>query len=211
MRYPDADRTLPELVERRARAEPDRVALISDEGALTFGELYRRALAVAAAVRRAGAGPGAVVGICAERSPELVAGVLGAQFAGAAYLPLEPSLPVARLALMAREAGATVVLTRRQDSATAEQTGARHVVVLDSIGYGGTAKRVPVSGTDPAYVIYTSGSTGRPKGVIDHPPRRSSTACCGCRRRSGSTPATGCCRRPRSASTCRSGSSSGRC
>src|SRR6266545_932768 len=166
VRYPDADRTLPELIERQCRATPDAVAVLADGATLTYRQLHSRARQAATALGAAGVGPGHVVGVCAERSPEMVTGLVGALFAGAAYLPLDPSLPAARLAFTVRDAGADVVLAQRAPAGIACGAGARHVLTLEDLpaeaGAAGAAPRP----TDAAYVIHTSGSTGQPKAVV---------------------------------------------
>jgi amino acid adenylation domain-containing protein len=165
--YPDAARTLAGLIERQCRTTPGAEAVLSDSGALSYAELLGRALRVAAALRAAGAGPGHVVGVCAERSPEMVAAVVGVLLAGAAYLPLDPSLPAARLAFMVGDAGAGVVVAQRAFAGNALDAGARQVLTLEDLPVPqepGAALAPAV--TDAAYVIYTSGSTGQPKGVV---------------------------------------------
>lgn len=165
--YADAGQTLPGLIERQAKATPDAVAVCAEEGALTYGELLSRSWRAAAALGAAGAGPGRVVGICAERSLDMVTGLLGALLAGAAYLPLDPSLPASRLAFMVRDAGAGVVLAQRDVAGIALQAGAQHVLTLEDLAAVPAERtRAALSGADAAYVIYTSGSTGRPKGVV---------------------------------------------
>ena len=167
--YPNADQTVPELIERQARSMPEAPAMLADALILSYGELLSRARAVAAAVTALGAGPGHVVGVCAERSPDLVAGLLGILLAGAAYLPLDPSLPAPRLAFMVSDSGVGVVLARGDTADVAAEAGARHVLTIDDLplspGSAGPARRAP-RGDDAAYVMYTSGSTGRPKGVV---------------------------------------------
>ena len=167
VRYPDAGQTLPGLIERQAAATPDAVAVVAADRSLTYRQLLRRARQTAAALIAAGTGPGDIVGVCAERSPEMVAGLLGALLAGAAYLPLEPSLPARRLAFMIGDAGAYVVLAQRAAAGIACEAGARQVLPLENIADGTAgAAAPPARGDDAAYVIFTSGSTGRPKGVM---------------------------------------------
>ena len=168
VQYPDARATLPELIERQARTMHGATAVIADDGRLGYRELMKRARRVADALGAAGTGPGDVVGICAERSLDMVAGLVGVLLAGAAYLPLDPSQPVARLAFMTGDAGADVVLATRATAGLAREAGARRVLLLDDLPPGGSGRsRLPAPrGTDAAYVLYTSGSTGRPKGVV---------------------------------------------
>jgi amino acid adenylation domain-containing protein len=167
VRYRDADRTLPELIERQSQATPDAPAVLADDGTLSYRELLGRARRAAAALSAAGAGPGHVVGVCAERSPDMVTGLLGAMLAGAAYLPLDPSVPAARLAVMVSDAGAGIVLAQRATAGIAHEAGARHVLTLDDLpAVPGGYARPAVSGGHAAYVMFTSGSTGRPKGVV---------------------------------------------
>ncbi|MCY1059147.1 non-ribosomal peptide synthetase/type I polyketide synthase [Nannocystis sp. SCPEA4] len=156
------------LVEAEAARSPDRVAVIAEGGQWTYAELNRRADAVAGALRRRGAGPGALVAICADRSLELVAGLLGILKAGAAYVPLDPEYPRERLARMLADSGARLLLAQRQHLAALPAEAA---LVLDECVHAvdlapGTAP-ARVSPDDLMYVLYTSGSTGRPKGVMN--------------------------------------------
>ncbi|MFY1652868.1 amino acid adenylation domain-containing protein [Solwaraspora sp. WMMB762] len=165
--YRDADATLPELIERQAAMTPDAVAVVTDDEFCRYGELLDRARQAAAVLGTLGVGPGDVVGICAERSLHMVTGILGALFAGAAYLPLDPTLPAARLAFMLADADARAVIATPESAAHARAAGARTVLIPD--GFPATEQgwvRPAVSGADAAYVMYTSGSTGRPKGVV---------------------------------------------
>lgn len=171
-RFPDAAATLPELVTRQALATPDAVALAEGEGEgeITYGELLARARRTAAALRRTGAGPGSVVGVCCERSPEMVVALLGTQLAGAAYLPLDPSLPADRLALMIADAGAHTLLAHGPTRELAGRLNAGHGltgrVLMIGAPVPGLVEPQTLHGDDAAYVIFTSGSTGRPKGVV---------------------------------------------
>ncbi len=143
------------LIEAQARRTPGRVALRYEDQSLTYAELERRAGALARHLRRLGAGPDVLVGLCLERSAEMVVAILGVLKAGAAYVPMDPSYPQERIDFMRADAGIKLVLTKD---------------ALDAIDWEATLETA--SGVQPhhlAYVIYTSGSTGRPKGVgIEH-------------------------------------------
>ncbi|BCB89224.1 hypothetical protein Psuf_065370 [Phytohabitans suffuscus] len=165
--YPDADSTLPDLVERQAAKTPGALAVVTDDGSYRYGELLDRARQAAAALGALGARPGHIVGVCADRSLDMVTGLLGTLLAGAAYLPLDPSLPAARLALTVADAGAGVVLAQREAAGRACAAGARHVLTLNDLSATPSGwTRPAVGGGDAAYVMYTSGSTGKPKGVV---------------------------------------------
>ncbi|MCP4657761.1 MAG: AMP-binding protein, partial [bacterium] len=137
---------------------------------LSYRELDRRANQLARHLRGRGVGREVLVGICVERSPEMMVGILGILKAGGAWLPLDPGYPRERLAFMMTDTHVGVVLTQEHLLGVLPEHEA-HVVCLDSdwpTVAGGSATRLP-SGVTPenaAYVIYTSGSTGRPKGVV---------------------------------------------
>lgn len=155
--------------ERQAEANADAPAVLCEEKVLSYGELNRRANAVAHRLSRLGVGAESIVGICIERSLDMLVGVLGILKAGAAYLPLDPHSPRERLSFMLEDCGASVLLTQR---ALLERLPVHYqasTICLDddeSATYEDTQN--PAGKIDPgnlAYVIYTSGSTGRPKGV----------------------------------------------
>ncbi|HEY8207243.1 MAG TPA: amino acid adenylation domain-containing protein [Myxococcaceae bacterium] len=150
------------LFAAQARRTPDAVALELDGAQLTYGQLHRRAHQLAHHLRALGVGPETIVGICAERSFDLVAGILGVLEAGAAYLPLDPSYPPDRLALMVREAAPPLVLA--QEGMESLLPPEVRKVRLDAEGPEGPLPDGSPDGL--AYVIYTSGSTGRPKGTL---------------------------------------------
>ena len=161
-----------ELFAAQAARRPDAVALVSGDQALTYGELARRSSRMARRLAELGVGPGVLVGLCAERSPELVLGVLAILAAGGAYLPLDPAHPMERLAYTLADAGAPILLAE-ESLHERLPAGAARVVGLHALAGQEVAGEVPppaaraVPGDpgDLAYVIYTSGSTGRPKGV----------------------------------------------
>lgn len=145
---------------------PDAVAVVDGARSLTYRELDRRANHVARALIARGARPDQMVGIYVERSAEMLVGLLGILKSGAAYVPMDPSYPRERIALMLADSGASVVVT------TTKLAGAlppgSHVLCLDAGGEVAEADRPTVAsrGDHLAYVIFTSGSTGRPKGVM---------------------------------------------
>lgn len=168
--YP-ADECLHELVERQVERTPDAVALVYQDQELTYGELNRRANQLAHFLRELGVGPDVLVGICAERSLEMVIGLLAVLKAGGAYVPLDPSYPAKRLAFMLQDARVAVLLSQEHLVEGLPAHDAR-LVRLDAdwkeVARRGTAN--PMGGAraeNLAYMIYTSGSTGQPKGAMN--------------------------------------------
>ncbi|HJX28031.1 MAG TPA: condensation domain-containing protein, partial [Thermoanaerobaculia bacterium] len=166
---------LHELFALQARRTPDAVALVHENGRSTYAELAARAGGLARHLRTLGVGPEVRVAVCLERSPDLIASLLGVLAAGGAYVPVDPAYPVERRALMLEDSGAAVLVTRRALAAdlpaNLPAVNARMLDLdLDPIPPAGGLPAGP--GAEPhhlAYVIYTSGSTGRPKGVaIEH-------------------------------------------
>jgi amino acid adenylation domain-containing protein len=159
-----------QLFEEQVGRSPDAIALVSGDRKLTYRDLNRRANRLAHQLRAHGVGRDVLVGICIERSIEMIVGVLAILKAGGAYVPLDPTYPDEHLAFQLADAAPPVLLTRR-DLAPRLASSAAHAIFLD--GDEPTAEvegeENPVSGASPgniAYVIYTSGSTGRPKGVL---------------------------------------------
>ncbi|MFW6012445.1 MAG: amino acid adenylation domain-containing protein, partial [bacterium] len=163
--------TIHGLFERQARAVPDRTALVWDENRISYAALEHRAERIAGALRRYGAGPGSVVGIALDRTPELVAGLLGILKSGAAYVPIDPAYPAARADQTLKDSGAVLVLSERRLADRFAEGSARLLLVDGDLEDGSEPSRSgrQAGPRDLAYLIYTSGSTGRPKGVaIEH-------------------------------------------
>ena len=156
--------------ERWAAATPAAAALLREEQTLSYGELNRRANAVAHHLRRLGLGAESIAGICVERSFEMVVGVLGILKAGAAYVPLDPNYPRERLSFMLEDCGASVLLTQKRLLEKLPLAHRASAICLDEDWEAGAYEETqnPTGNRTAdhlAYVIYTSGSTGRPKGV----------------------------------------------
>lgn len=173
MAYPSGQ-TLHQLFEAQVERTPDAYALVDAATGeqLTYRELNGRANQVAHRLRQLGVTAQDRVGICVERSPKLVAGLLGILKAGAAYVPLDPAFPKARLDLMIEDAAPAILVT---ESYFADDFAHEPMpkLYLDSVGsaIGELASQpthnpnAPVAPDNLAYLIYTSGSTGKPKGV----------------------------------------------
>src|ERR1700719_2588006 len=112
--HPVATATLPALFAAQAASTPDAAAVVYEDQRLTYGELNARANRLAHHLRGLGVGPEVLVGVCLERSLELVVGLLGILKAGGAYVPLDPAYPTERLAYMLQDARAAVLLTQRR-------------------------------------------------------------------------------------------------
>src|SRR6266849_3514874 len=167
------DATLPQLFAAQAAATPDAVAVVFAGEELSYGELDARANQLAHHLRALGVGAESVVGVCLERSLELVVALLAILKAGGGYLPLDPEYPAERLHYMLADAGAAVLISARGLRDRVDAPGVRRLE-LDGAAAAIAAhpKSAPADVLGPhnlAYVIYTSGSTGTPKGVaIDH-------------------------------------------
>lgn len=166
----DYDRTitLPGAILAQAARTPDATAVIAGAAKLTYAGLADRAARIANTLRAQGVKRGALVGLACRRTTDMVAGALGIQLAGAAYVPMDPAYPADRLALYAEDSGCPVIVT---ESAVAEALPkGPALLILDTDPRLAAAPATPPqdgpTADDPAYVIYTSGSTGRPKGVV---------------------------------------------
>ncbi|WP_344295865.1 amino acid adenylation domain-containing protein, partial [Streptomyces synnematoformans] len=174
---PPPESTLTGLFRARVRAAPGAVAVAADGTELTYAELDARANRLAHALAARGAGPEGIVALALPRSADLVVALLAVLRSGAAYLPLDPGYPAARLAAMVADARPVLLLTDTATASAADTAGTLGTgtprLLLDAPGTAAELQDLP--GTDPApgprpghpaYVIYTSGSTGAPKGVV---------------------------------------------
>ena len=166
--YP-AGKCIHELFEENARKRPDNVAVIYETAYLTYAQLNRKANQLAYFLRHLGITPDVRVGLCMERSLEMVVALLGILKAGGAYVPLDPSYPADRLRYMVSDAQSPVLLTHEHLLERVQQTNAT-VVCLEHESV--TIDKFPVADPDTvstpqhlAYSMYTSGSTGEPKGI----------------------------------------------
>ena len=166
----DHHRNVASFIEEQARKNGQNTAVESEDSSLSYTELNQRANQVARYLRQRGIGPDNIVGICIDRCPSMIVGLLGILKAGAAYLPLDSSYPRARLDYMLADSKANVVLTEEKYHDLLRSEG-RELIMLDQQWKAITRMApdpLPIQ-TEPsnlAYVIYTSGSTGQPKGVM---------------------------------------------
>ncbi|WP_055690902.1 non-ribosomal peptide synthetase [Streptomyces prasinus] len=162
---PGAPERITDALARVTAATPDAPAVGDGTSVLTYRELDEQAARTARGLVARGVAPGDRVGICLERTTELVVAMLAVLKAGAAYVPTDPAYPADRLAHTARDAGLDVVITRLAEYPADAGTPVTPDELIAAAEQGG---ELPGDGgpDDPAYVIYTSGSTGRPKGVV---------------------------------------------
>jgi natural product biosynthesis luciferase-like monooxygenase protein len=156
------------LFERQVEKSPQSPALVFENRQLTYSEMNRRANRLARRLREFGVGPEVTVGLCAERSIELIEGILAILKAGGAFVSLDPALPKERLAFMFEDSGARLLLTQKR---LADKLSAAATIYLDSDGAakfaeGDSNLTAVATPGNLGYVMYTSGSTGKPKGVM---------------------------------------------
>ena len=163
--------TLPELFSAQAQRTPYAVAVVCEDRELSYAALEAHANQLAHHLRGLGVGPETVVGLCVERSVEMVIGLLGILKAGGAYLPLDPHYPAERLSFMLADAAAAVLVTQSALLDRLPQGAAAAPIVVRLDADWPQIARAPqqppplaLDPQNPAYVIYTSGSTGHPKG-----------------------------------------------
>lgn len=167
--YPD-DKLASELFEAQVAATPRSIALVFESQKLTYSELNARANQLAHFLQKQGVGSESIVGVCVEKSIEMVVGLLGVLKAGGAYLPMDPNYPKERLDYMIQDSGTRVILTQDHLLGVLPKNDAK-TICLDSQwdlirNESGENLEIHMDPMNLAYVIYTSGSTGRPKGVM---------------------------------------------
>ena len=167
---PAAQQWVPDLFEHQARSTPDAVALIFQEQHLSYQELAYRARSLAVHLQRMGVGPEVVVGLCVERSPHWLIGLLAILLAGGAYLPLDPTSPAGRLEFLLRDSSPAMILTTQELLPLFAHRALPHLCLDQDPLHPQpplpallTRSRAPAS---LAYIIYTSGSTGLPKATL---------------------------------------------
>ncbi|MGV9907772.1 amino acid adenylation domain-containing protein, partial [Streptomyces sp. NPDC003388] len=166
--YPETA-TIHRLIEERVAASPEAVAVTHGERRWTYAEINARANQLAHHLRGVGVRPDTLVAVCLDRSPDLIAAVLGILKAGAAFVPLDPDYPTDRITYMVEDTGTPLIITSSDLAHRLPDTIDR-LLVDTQWPAGSTDNPQPVASPDDlAYVIYTSGSTGRPKGVaLEH-------------------------------------------
>ncbi len=170
--YPK-DRCIHQLFEEQVEQTPDATAVVCEDKYLTYRELNARANQVAHYLQQLDVGPEVLVGICVERSLDMLVGLFGILKAGGAYVPLDPTYPADRLAFMVEDAKVSVLVIQQHLRENLPAPGAKFVCLdADRVVLSQQREVNPapvVTSNNLAYVIYTSGSTGQPKGVqISH-------------------------------------------
>ncbi|SDX08991.1 non-ribosomal peptide synthase domain TIGR01720/amino acid adenylation domain-containing protein [Marininema mesophilum] len=168
--YPQA-LTIHELFEEQAMSRPEAIAVVYEDQQLTYRELNERANQLAHYLQKQGVGTESLVGLCVDRSPDMVVGLLGILKAGGAYVPLDPTYPEKRLQYIVEDAGIQILVTQAHIQEQEELRKTVKTIYLDqdqeSIARESVlSPKVEVTAQNLAYVIYTSGSTGNPKGVM---------------------------------------------
>jgi amino acid adenylation domain-containing protein len=156
--------SLPQAIAAQARAKPNAIALVSGAQSWSYADLDRESGRIAARLHAARVKPGSLVGVLMNRSPQTIAGLLAILRLGAAYLPLDPAFPAARLEHIVADAAPDTLLT---EPALAKMLSPRdcRIVLAEGPADGEAPPIAEIDGDDLAYVLYTSGSTGKPKGV----------------------------------------------
>jgi amino acid adenylation domain-containing protein len=167
------DKCLHELIDAEAERQPDRVAAVFEKKHIKYGELIKRSNQLANYLQELGVGPDTLVGLCVERSLEMLIGALGILKAGGAYVPLDPSFPPSRIEFILDDAKAKILVSEEKQLKMLDPNVGQIVCLYsDWAKISEKKSTAPDSGVESnnlAYVMYTSGSTGKPKGVqIEH-------------------------------------------
>ncbi|HWR01256.1 MAG TPA: amino acid adenylation domain-containing protein [Chlorobaculum sp.] len=172
LKHYDISHCLHKLFERQAALNPDNTAVIDKMSILTYDELNRKANGIAASIRERSVLPGSFIGICLDRSADVICAILGILKAGCAYIPLNPDFPTERLRFIVKDARIAATLTVKKLTEKLFPI-CTNLYILDdnslSLIPGDNVEPIePVLSDDAAYVIYTSGTTGEPNGVSCH-------------------------------------------
>ena len=163
------EKTVHELFEAQVQRQPNAIAVEFDDAVLTYEELNRRSNQLAHHLQQRGVGSEQLVGICVDRSFEMIIGLLAILKAGGAYVPLDPHYPDERLSVLVADTGINLILTQSHRVARWEEFPVEMVILDDNSPVWSREAcenlSSPVQADQLAYVIFTSGSTGRPKGV----------------------------------------------
>lgn len=164
-------KSLPERLEERLQSDGDEIGIVCGSVQVSYREIRMKADLIAAELMKLGVQRGGIVGIMADRSPDMLIGMIAIHRAGAAYLPIDPEYPVNRINYMLEDSRVTVVLTQRQYAD--KLTSVPNPIWMDTLDSKADHVSLPLplmpNPEDLAYMIYTSGSTGQPKGVmIEH-------------------------------------------
>ncbi len=167
----ESERCIHAFFEQQAAATPDATAIVFNGASMSYAELEQRSRALACYLQQRGVGPEVRVGLCLERSFEMIIGLLGILRAGGAYVPLDPDYPAERLAYLVADAAPLLTLTVSRLADHLPASDAAHILLLDREAelLRAESDNTLIRSVGPGnlvYVLYTSGSTGRPKGVM---------------------------------------------
>jgi amino acid adenylation domain-containing protein len=161
---------LHEVFSMRAQSAPDRIAVSMGDRQLSYGQLEARSNQVARRLKTLGVAADSLVGLCIDRTPEMIVGLLGILKAGGAYVPIDPQYPAKRIRQLLKESSVSTVVSVLRVASVLENCGAKLILVdeegHDSANQQDSPVATPCSNRNLAYVIFTSGSTGVPKGVL---------------------------------------------
>ncbi|MDJ0580938.1 non-ribosomal peptide synthetase [Crocosphaera sp.] len=168
--YPQ-DKCIHQLFEEQVKKTPNAVAVVYEEEQLTYQELNQKANQLAHYLQKSGVKPDTLVGICVERSLEMVIGLLGILKAGGAYVPIDPNYPTDRIKYMLQDSAVSVLLTQEKLTKILPETKSRVITWEENGSEIDSESNInleqEVTSENLAYIIYTSGSTGRPKGAMN--------------------------------------------
>ncbi|BAU12353.1 McnC protein [Leptolyngbya sp. NIES-3755] len=160
------DRCFHQIFEAQVQGNPNAIAIVSEQGSITYQELNRRADDLAQVLFEMGVRTDCLVGLCVDRSIEMVIGILGILKAGGAYVPLDPNYPHDRLQLMLSDTQVAILLTQSWLIDRLPESSAKLICLDQPLMRLQKIHQIEHSSDQLAYVIYTSGSTGTPKGVL---------------------------------------------